>query len=535
MAPRVVPIALSFATFAAGVVLLVSGATPSVHSRVRALHQALPLGVIEASHFAGSLAGAALLVLAWALRRRLDAAWGLACVALVVGIVTSLFKGLDYEEAFILLVVLTLLLPARRAFYRRAALTHEPFTPGWILAVAIVIAVTAWLGLFSFKHVEYSSELWWQFETRGDAPRFLRASVGVLVGLLVFGLLRLLRHAAADPTLPTADELTRARAIVERAPATQSHLALLGDKSLLFSDSGDTFLMYGVAGRSWIALGDPVGPPAEHAEVAWRFKESADAHGGWTVFYQVGVEHLPLYIDLGLTLLKLGEEARVSLDRFSLDGAARKGMRRIMNTAEKSGVRMMIVPACEVSALMPELRRISDDWLERKHAREKGFSLGYFEERYLSELPVAVVMAPVDGAERAVAFANLWCGGDRQELSVDLMRYSGDAPDNVMEYLFVQLMLWGKANGYAEFNLGMAPLSGFENRHLAPLWSRAGALMYRHGEHFYNFRGLRGYKEKFDPVWRPKYLASPGGLVLPRVLANVTGLISGGLRGVVAR
>jgi phosphatidylglycerol lysyltransferase len=293
--------------------------------------------------------------------------------------------------------------------------------------------------------------------------------------------------------------------------------------------------MYGVAGRSWVALGDPVGPPAEHAEVAWRFKESADAHGGWTVFYQVGVDHLPLYIDLGLTLLKLGEEARVPLDRFSLDGAARKGMRRIVNAADKSGVRMVIVPPCEVPTLIPELRRISDDWLERKHVREKSFSLGYFDERYLRDLPVAVVMAPVDGAERAVAFANLWCGGDRAELSVDLMRYSADAPDNVMEYLFVQLMLWGKANGYAEFNLGMAPLSGFENRHLAPLWSRAGALMYRHGEHFYNFRGLRGYKEKFDPVWRPKYLASPGGLVLPRVLANVTALISGGLRGVVAR
>ncbi|AHG87645.1 Lysylphosphatidylglycerol synthetase, domain of unknown function DUF2156 [Gemmatirosa kalamazoonensis] len=535
VAPRIVPLALSFATFAAGTVLLVSGATPSVHARVAALHSALPLGVIELSHFAASLAGAALVVLAWALGRRLDAAWGLAIVALVVGIIGSLLKGLDWEEGLLLTGVLSLLIPARPAFYRRAALTNEPFTPGWTLAVLLVVGVTTWLGYFSYHHVEYSSDLWWRFTARGDAPRFLRASVGVLGALLVFALLRLLRHAPADPEPPTDADLARARCVLERAVATEGNLALLGDKSLLFSDSGRTFVAYGVAGRSWVALGDPVGPPEEHTEVAWRFKEAADEHGGWTVFYQVSVDHLPLYIDLGLTLLKLGEEARVPLDRFSLDGGARKGMRRIVNAVEKQGVRFEVRDASAVPALLPELRRISDEWLATKSVREKGFSLGYFDERYLQQFPIALVLRRDGDGEHPVAFANLWRGADRSELSVDLMRYASDAPESVMEYLFVQLLLWGKSQGYAEFNLGMAPLSGFESRSLAPLWSRAGALLYRHGEHFYNFQGLRRYKEKFDPIWEPKYLASPGGLVLPRVLANVTTLISGGLRGVIAR
>ena len=66
-----------------------------------------------------------------------------------------------------------------------------------------------------------------------------------------------------------------------------------------------------------------------------------------------------------------------------------------------------------------------------------------------------------------------------------------------MDFLFVELMLWARAEGYRYFNLGMAPLSGFEQRRLAPLWSRTGAFIYRHGEHFYNFDGLRRYKEKF--------------------------------------
>ena len=115
------------------------------------------------------------------------------------------------------------------------------------------------------------------------------------------------------------------------------------------------------------------------------------------------------------------------------------------------------------------------------------------------------------------------------------MRYLPGGPEGIMDYLFVELMLWGRQEGYQWFNLGMAPLSGLENRALAPLWSKAGALVFRHGEHFYNFQGLRQYKEKFDPEWRPKYLACRGGLALPRVLTNIAALISGGLGGIVKK
>jgi phosphatidylglycerol lysyltransferase len=134
-----------------------------------------------------------------------------------------------------------------------------------------------------------------------------------------------------------------------------------------------------------------------------------------------------------------------------------------------------------------------------------------------------------------VAFANLWTTQSKVRLSVDLMRYSPAAPVGVMQYLLTELMLWGRAQGYQSFALGVAPLSGLESRALAPLWSRAGAFMYQHGEHFYNFQGLREFKEKFDPVWEPRYLASPGGLALPRILTNVATLIAGGMKGVLAK
>ena len=99
-----------------------------------------------------------------------------------------------------------------------------------------------------------------------------------------------------------------------------------------------------------------------------------------------------------------------------------------------------------------------------------------------------------------------------------------------MEALFVQLVLWGKEHGYRWFTLGMAPLYGFESSPVAPLWNRLGSFLYEHGESVYNFQGLRAFKEKFDPVWQPRYLAYPGGFRLPLILADVSALIAGGYR-----
>jgi phosphatidylglycerol lysyltransferase len=104
-----------------------------------------------------------------------------------------------------------------------------------------------------------------------------------------------------------------------------------------------------------------------------------------------------------------------------------------------------------------------------------------------------------------------------------------------MEYLFIELMLWGRQEKYRWFNLGMAPFSGIQDHALGPLWNRLGAFVFRHGEHFYNLKGLRQYKEKFDPEWGPRYLASPGGLTLPRILTNIASLISGGVKGVIGK
>ena len=142
--------------FVAGLVLLFSGATPAAEGRLEWMNQFVPLGIVETSHLAGSLVGVVLLLLSQGVASRLDAAYHAATIALAAGIAASLLKGVDIEEAALLTAFLLLLRRARPAFDRKAALFETRLSPGRLAAVAAAIVASTWLGLFAFKHVEYS-------------------------------------------------------------------------------------------------------------------------------------------------------------------------------------------------------------------------------------------------------------------------------------------------------------------------------------------------------------------------------------------
>lgn len=527
----VVPTVLALLSFLGGTILLVSDAMPAIPSRLEWIKLFIPLPVLEVSHFIGSVAGVGLLLLSRGLQLRIAAAYYLASGLLFLGSMVSLLKGFDYEEAVILSIVLFVLISSRHSFYRRSNVLRSAFTPPWIAAIACTVIAVAWLTFFSYKHVEYSSDLWWRFAFFDFAPRSLRAMVGISASLLLFTLVRLF-HPARTPRVPgTPEDLERAADIVRDSPCASGNLALLGDKAFLFNEPKTAFIMYGTVGRTWIALGDPVGPEAVWKELIWQFRELCDQNAALPVFYEVGTGNLPIYIDLGLTLVKIGEEGRVRLKDFSLEGNARKDFRYTVNRLTREGCSFEIADAAGIPELIPDLRRVSDAWLKLKNTREKSFSLGSFQGDYIRSFPIALVRK----GGRIVAFANIWTSAQNNELSVDLMRYEPEAPNSVMEYLFIQIMLWGKDRQYQWFNLGMVPLSGLEARPMAPLWNRFGSFVFKNAEHFYNFQGLQQYKNKFSPVWEPKYLAFPGTLSLPLILTGVATLSSGGLKGILLK
>ncbi|PYC43496.1 bifunctional lysylphosphatidylglycerol flippase/synthetase MprF [Pseudomonas soli] len=522
---------LAILVFLSGVVLLFSGATPEIDSRLEHMGFLIPHRLIDASHFGASLIGVLCLLLAQGLRRRLSAAWLLTTVLLLVGAVLSLLKGFDWEEASLMCFTAALLALFRRSFYRPSRLLELPFSPVYLVASACVVGASVWLLLFAYQDVPYTHKLWWQFTLDADAPRGLRAALGSAVLLVIVALTWLLRTARPVIHLPSEDELQRANRILLASDQPDGGLALTGDKALLFHPNDNAFLMYARRGRSLVALYDPIGPAQERAEMIWQFRDLCDLHHARPVFYQVRAENLPFYMDIGLTAIKLGEEARVDLRRFDIDakGKEMKDLRYTWNRGGRDGLTLEIHEPGH--APLEALKEISDAWLSGKNVREKGFSLGRFSPEYLQHFRIALIRFQ----GRPVAFANLLETHSNELASLDLMRAHPEAPKLTMEFMMVGLILHYKSHDYGRFSLGMVPLSGLQPRRGAPLTQRLGSMVFQRGEQLYNFQGLRRFKDKFQPDWEPRYMAVPAGLDPLVALADTAALIAGGLTGLVKR
>ena len=522
---------LALLVFISGAVLLFSGVTPAIDTRLEHLSFLLPPHLIEASHLGSSLIGVLCLLLAQGLRRRLSAAWLLTLVLLLSGALLSLFKGFDWEEASLLTLTAILLARFRQAFYRPSRLLELPFSPALVIACLCVLATSIWLMLFAYQDVPYEHQLWWQFALDASAPRALRSALGSSLLLLMVAFTWLLRTSPPNIHLPDAAELDQAASILKNSSQPDGGLALSGDKALLFHPDQSAFLMYARRGRSLVALYDPIGPAQQRAELIWQFRDLCDLHHARPVFYQVRSENLPFYMDIGLTAIKLGEEARVGLRSFDLQSQAKgmKDLRYSLNRGKRDGLSLEIHEPGQVP--MSELKAVSDAWLAGKQVREKGFSLGRFSADYLQHFRIALIRYQ----GRPVAFANLLETNSHELASLDLMRVEPQAPKLTMEFLMLSLLLHYQAQGYAQFSLGMVPLAGLQPRRGAPLTQRLGALMFRRGGQFYNFQGLRQFKDKFQPSWEPRYLAVPAGLDPLVAITDTAALIAGGLSGLVKR
>jgi phosphatidylglycerol lysyltransferase len=525
------PSGLALLTAAAGVMLLASGATPSDPGRFMWLVEHAPILLVEISHFLSSILGITLILLAFGLSRRLDAAWAATIACLPTAAILALCKGFDWEEAATLMALLVIAAPCREAFPRRARLTRMEISPGWMLSALAAMAGAALAGWWSFQNLDYTNLSVLKVMGDHDAERAIRSTVAAAVLLLGVGIWRLLATPATPPVVGETDpDYARVNAILAKACVIEPHanLALRGDKRFLFSESGESFLMFGVRGRSWIALGAPVGRHEDRMELLWRFRELADAHAARLGVYGAGPDDLPDLVELGFNIQKVGETAAVPLDSFSLEGRRKGNLRRSWRKTGEEGASFEVVPGAEARRYSGELRAVSDQWLARHAGGEKTFTMGGFEAPYVWQFPMAIVR--VGG--RITAFATLWTTAQRTAFSIDLMRYADDAPKDVMDFLFVELLAWGREQGYVAFEFGMAPLAGLEDRPLAPILSRVGRLLFERGEDIYNFRGVRRYKDKYDPVWAPRYICSPSKWSIPFLLADIGILTSGGIKGV---
>lgn len=521
---QLTPAFLAILTFLTGSVLVISGALPTFRHHIALLQTFLPLWVVESSQLLGSVFGVLLLFVARGLLRRIDAAWWFALLLAVVNLALSLTR-MAFVETAVLAVLGVLLLATRKRFNRDSSLFAEPFTTGWLVSVGIVLALAVWVLMFAFRDVQYSQHLWWQFAFDKRAPRALRATLGAGLFAAAFACRQLLRPAKGRFMMPAREDLADAQRIVRAQSRSDAGLALMGDKSFLFSGSRNAFLMYAKHGRTWAALYDPVGPRDEWPALILEFVTLAHKHGGRAAFYQVRADTLPLYLNAGLTLIKLGEEAQIDLPAFDLKGSQRANLRYALKRGEREGFAVEAIGSQQMDAALPMLRDISDAWLDERDASEKSFSVAAFGDDYLAAQSVMLLRQHGE----PLAFVTFMTTDLHTEATIGVMRHLPETSPYAMEYLFTQLALHLKEAGFQTLSLGIAPLSGVRFSPLAAPWYRIAWFLWHFGGRFYNFQGLRGFKNKFAPRWEPRYLAASGSVSLYIALADLS-LLMGGRR-----
>ncbi|WP_291298992.1 phosphatidylglycerol lysyltransferase domain-containing protein [Elioraea sp.] len=304
--PFVVPV-LAAAVTLAGLMMLFLGTMPPVEATVAIASRGVadpPGPLVQISHFAASVIGAGLLVVAYGLWRRVTIAWATVLALLLLGAVTAVVKGHGIAVPLVLVGIAAAVAPFRRNFYRDTRLVREPFTGGWLTAIASLTFCTITLALFAHLRRDMSDETWWHVVLAGDAPWSLRATIGVGMALLLFALYRLLRPARI--AVAAVDAVARARlAALSSSPAAEAD-------AVVFGEDGRAAIAFRRLPGIWLALGDPEGEEDDRISAIWRFRDLCEQEGVDPAFWRVGPELLGVYGDIGLTAFPLTEGDRLT-------------------------------------------------------------------------------------------------------------------------------------------------------------------------------------------------------------------------------
>ncbi|MBE7179115.1 MAG: DUF2156 domain-containing protein, partial [Mucilaginibacter polytrichastri] len=291
--------------------------------------------------------------------------------------------------------------------------------------------------------------------------------------------------------------------LAEYGSSSVDYFKTYSDKLFFFSDRYSAFVAYRPAGGFAIVLEEPVceaDAPVKKA-VLEEFEEFCDQNGLKPAYYRVDELSLDFYDYLGKKSLLIGQEGIVDLESFSLQGKSRASMRNAVNSLAKKGYTTHVYEAPIKDGLLQKLQLVSDEWLRATGRQEMIFSQGMFSWK---ELKDQTIITLENADEKVVAFLNIVPDYAKNEATYDLIRKTIDAPGGNMDLLLIELINHCKNKGIRYLNLGLAPLSGIEQGRDLP--EKTVKFAYEKLNQFRHYKGLRDFKEKFDPQWRNKYL-----------------------------
>ncbi|MEH2176500.1 phosphatidylglycerol lysyltransferase domain-containing protein [Nostoc sp.] len=531
----------AFLTGLVGVVNLLSAVTPNLYGRTHWLKEFLPFEIRASGHIFAALTGFVLLTLATNLLRRKRIAWLLTIGLLIISIFSHLLKGLDYEESLLSGVLLLQLILMRHDF---TAQSDRPSIARGVRVLIGALLFTLAYGTIGFYLLDgkfsenfnwreaivqtlamFFTEDNWGLQPKSRFGEFFANSIYIIAaGTITYAMVMLLQPVFWR-NLATTNERRRVKEIVEQYGCSSlAALTLLNDKSYYFSPSGNSVIAYVPKGRGAIALGDPIGPIEDRKETIIAFQQFCQRNDWYPGFYQTMPDDVELYKSLGFKVLKIGEEAIVDLKSFTLQGKAGKNFRPSISRLTKLGYQIDFYQPPIANDVLHRLKSVSDEWLKMVQGSEKQFSLGWFDEAYLRECEIAVVLNPEGNI---TAFANIIREYQLNEATIDMMRHRSSLENGTMDFLFISLLQHFKENGYDSFNFGLSALAGVGDNPESRRLEKVLHYLYEHLNRFYNFKGLHAYKDKFRPRWEPRYLVYPSLATLPDVVVALIRADSG--------
>ncbi|MXV16608.1 phosphatidylglycerol lysyltransferase domain-containing protein [Hufsiella ginkgonis] len=534
---RVFPAALLFGL---GLVNIISVLTPAISSRLKLLKEFVPVGSINASNYLVLGIGAAMLVLAAFLLRGIKNAWYLAITLSLLSLIGHLTKAIDYEEAFMASGVAAVLWVTRHNYFIRGDRASQQIGAGlavWAFFAVLVFGVTGFYFLdqrhfgidFSFRQALFNTlDNFMLLNSAGLSPKTAFANVFLLLinvsgaasfGFLFYSFIKPLvfRHAGED------DQHALAAALLNRfGRSPVDYFKLYPDKLLFFGAAREGFVSYKRARGFAIVLEEPVceNDPGVRTALLHEFEIFCKTNGIRPSYYRIDETGIDLFRRLGKKSILIGQEALIDLRTFTLEGKERKSLRNAVNSITKKGFLTRTYEAPIKDGLIRKLKLVSDEWLKSMDREEMVFSQGMFN---WAELKNQSIITLENADEQIFAFLNIIPDYAEGEATYDMIRKTVDAPGGNMDVLILELIRYCKEKGYHRLNMGLAPLSGIGAARDFP--EHTIKFAYEKVKQFRHFRGLRSFKEKFDPCWQNKYLVYEHHFDLIRLPGALAGVM----------
>lgn len=512
----------------AGIVLLVSQAMPGTIERVYLLKKVVGFRIIHMSGAMAIIIGFLLVATSSIITFKSKSVYKITMILVILGGIASLTRGFDYEESIYLLIVGIILKISKKQFYR------EGFIMRWgkfIRDVMLLFSFQVFYIFVVYRNLKFNINTNSMFNLSNHYTMETVKKIGIVsvvgfLGSLVFlGILYYINKRNNMPRVKLYECRDKVEKILsEYKGSSVIHFVYLNDKFVYLNKDEDVMMQYQISANKIAILGNLIGNEDKFFETIQEFYELSDKYGYTPVFCAIDKKMIPYLHETGYEFMKLGEEAAVNLESFTLEGRKMKSVRNALSRVEKEGYEFEMVYPPFSDEFLKKIKVVSDEWLGDR--AEKGFSVGFFDEAYLNRDAIAIVKNK-DGEIKG--FTNLMPMYDgHKTLSIDLMRFSKDSCNGIMDFIFVNLFKYGQEKGYSRFNMGMAPLSNVGRSKYSFLSERIAAKVYSHGHHFYSFEGLKKFKEKYCESWDGRYMAYKKKTSLVFTMIQVILLVSKG-------